>query len=84
MGDYRKAHLVLREMMADVGYTREELARQLSIGVATLSSRLNGRLPWLKDEMYKILEIFNVPEEYMHIVFPKNIYSKKRLPNRVA
>lgn len=84
MKSYRLSHMVLRELMADIGYTREELARQLAIGVATLSSRLNGHLPWLKDEMYKILEIFNVPEEHMHIVFPKNIYSKKRLPNRVA
>lgn len=84
MADYRKAHLVLRELMADGGYTREELARQLRIGVATLSYRLNGRLPWLKDEMYKILEIFSVPEEHMHIVFPKNIYSKKRLPQKAA
>ena len=84
MPNYRRAHVVLRELMDDIGYTREELAKDLKLGVTTLSFRLNGRQPWQKDEMYKILEVFKVPEEHMHIVFPKNIYSKKRLPVKVA
>ena len=84
MPDYRRAHVVLRELMDDIGYTREELARDLKLGVTTLSFRLNGRQPWQKDEMYKIMEVFKVPEEHMHIVFPKNIFSKKRLPTKAA
>jgi hypothetical protein len=63
--------------MDEIGYTRKELSRDLGIGETTLSFRLNGRKPWQKDEMYKVLEVFKVPEEYLHIVFPKNIYSKK-------
>lgn len=84
MPNYRRAHVVLRELMDDIGYTREELAKDLKLGVTTLSFRLNGRKPWQKNEMYKILEVFKVPEEHMHIVFPKNIYSKKRLPTKAA
>lgn len=84
MGDYRKAHVVLRELMADIGYTREDLRRDLKLGLTAVSARLNGRTPWQTDEMYKILEVFRVPEEHMHIVFPKNIYSKKRLPTKAA
>ena len=81
---YRRAHVVLRGLMDEVGYTRDELSRELGIGITTLSFRLNGRQPWQKDEMYKVLEVFKVPEEHMHIVFPKNIYSKKRLPTKAA
>ena len=84
MVDYRRAHVVLRELMADIGYTREDLKRDLKLGLSAISARLNGGAPWQTDEMYKILEVFRVPEEYMHIVFPKNIFSKKRLPTKVA
>ena len=82
--DYRRAHAVIWELMAEVGYTREDLARDLKLGLTALSFRLNGRTPWQEDEMYKVLEVFEVPEEQMHIVFPKNIYSKKRLPVKAA
>ena len=82
--NYRRAHAVLRELMAEVGYTREDLARDLKLGLTALSFRLNGRTPWQADEMYKVLEVFEVPDEKMHIVFPKNIYSKKRLPVKAA
>ena len=82
--DYRKAHVVLRELMADANYTNQDLSRQLNLGTDAVSKRLNGRAEWLKEEMYRILDVFRVPEEYMHIVFPKNIYSKKRLPTKAA
>ncbi len=84
MKDYRRAHRVLRDLMDEIGYTNEDLARDLKLGGTTVSLRLNGRRAWQKDEMYRVLEIFRVPEEYMHIVFPRNIYSKKRLPTKAA
>jgi hypothetical protein len=82
--NYKRAHVVLRELMADIGYTTADMTRELKLGITGVSFRLNGRLPWQKDEMYKILEVFKVSEEHMHIVFSKNSYSKKRLPAKVV
>ena len=84
MKNYRRTHVVLRELMDEIGYTRQDLKRDLKLGMTAVSFRLNGRTPWQTDEMYKILEVFKVPEEHLHIVFPKNIYSKKRLPTKAA
>ena len=84
MPNYRRAHAVLRELMDDANYSNRDMARQLNLGVDAVSKRLNGRAEWLKEEMYRLLDVFKVPEEHMHIVFPKNIYSKKRLPVKVA
>ena len=66
--------------MRQQGITNADLERALLLGTTAVSQRLNGHRGWSLEEIYKVMDLLQVPHEYMHILFPADIYSRKRLP----
>ena len=65
---YKFAHL--RALMVEHEYDQTQLARKLGISYTTMSTRLNRRSAWTIDEMYLIMDLFSVPHERLHEIFP--------------
>lgn len=61
----------VRDLMRLYDLTNKSLADELGIAASTLSNKLNGHFPWSSDEMWQIMEMFNVPDSQFHIVFPQ-------------
>lgn len=62
----------LRCMMRAHDITNVLLARELGVGVTTVSHKLNAHYPWTAEEMWKIMDLFNQPAHRLHQIFPRN------------
>lgn len=51
------------------GITQEELARRLGIGTSTLARKETGESEFKRNEILKIKEILNLPEEEILNIF---------------
>ena len=77
-----KSYLNLRCLILKYSVRQPELANYLSIGVSTLSAKINGRSIWTQEEMYMICDFFNeldpeekpAPYENLHLLFPIEDY----------
>ena len=63
--DYSK----LYGRMAELGITREALAKQLNISRSTLYSKLNSRTEFTQDEIRKCVEILRLDVRYLAMYF---------------
>ena len=66
-----KPHAKLRGLMMANDYTMPQLARKIGIGKSAMSERLNyHRDGFTLQEAYTIMQLFHVPIEQLHEVFP--------------
>ena len=63
---YRK----LRGLMAEYGDTQKDLGDALKVSSRSISDRMTGRIQWSSDEMYAIMDRYDVPYDLLHEVFP--------------
>lgn len=61
----------IREMMRQHDLNNKSFAEELGIAASTLSGKLNGHYPWTSDEMWKIMELFSIPANQLHCIFPR-------------
>jgi transcriptional regulator with XRE-family HTH domain len=47
--------------MREYGFTQEQLAKDIGINKATLSSKLNNRFSFTQEEMLDICKLLNIP-----------------------
>lgn len=74
----RTRHTEIRAQMVRHGMTGEDLGQKLGISGPTVSTKLCGKSPWNIDEMYYIMDLFNIPYDELHKYFPKNGISDPR------
>ena len=67
----KQKHLKIRGLLAEHGMTIAELAYQLGKSKPHINHCLVGKSQWRLDEMYGILDYFEIPYDQMHIYFPK-------------
>lgn len=62
---------VLRAKLKEKDIDNEYLAKQLNRSTAYISSRLNAKGAWTQDEQYAILDILNLPDNDLPVLFPR-------------
>ncbi len=67
----KQTYLKLRGLLAENDMTIAELAYQLGKSKPHINQCLVGKSQWRLDEMYGILDYFEIPYDQMHIYFPK-------------
>lgn len=71
-----RLYRTLRWYMLDADVDTEWLARKLGMSRQSLSLRFNNKVAWRLDEMYKILDILNLPYTELGNCFPKDGISR--------
>ena len=67
----KQTYLKLRGLLAENDMTIAELAYQIGKSKPHVSQCLVGKVSWRMDEVYGILDYFEIPHDQMHIYFPK-------------
>ncbi|MEY8381944.1 hypothetical protein AALG83_02080 [Christensenellaceae bacterium 44-20] len=67
-----KRYPYLKERLSQLDIQRRDLGKHLERSDGYITSRMQGKGDWTITEMYKIMELIGEPEEYLHLVFPKN------------
>ena len=67
-----KRYPYLNELLSQLDIQRSDLGKHLGRSDGYITSRMQGKGDWTITEMYKIMELIGEPEEYLHLVFPKN------------
>ena len=62
----------LRSRMNEYGMDHAYFAKKINISTATLSKRMNARQPWLITEIYRSMDVLQIPYDRMHEYFPKD------------
>lgn len=74
----------LRARMREYGWTCADLAEVFGITPQAISNRMSGRHPWNIAEIYRILDIFNIPHCEMYLYFgPEGKYVEPVKPQRM-
>lgn len=60
----------LVKQMRKFGFTERELGYALNLSTSSVGRRMQGIIPWRRDEMYQILEIFHETPDRMYLYFP--------------
>lgn len=81
-----RPYKAIRDLMRDYDLTNELLGEMLGgLAASTISNKLNCHFPWTSDEMWKIMDLFQIPAHRFHEIFPpkgknKDILKPLRLP----
>ena len=67
-----KTYKALRKVMAIHDMNSADIGRRLMLTQQSISNRMTGRSPWRIDEMYSLMELFGLPYDQLHIIFPPN------------
>jgi len=62
----------LRARYRELGYDQSYLSEKLPLCPSALSARFTDKQPWQINEMYKIMDLLQLPYEQLHEYFPKN------------
>jgi len=62
----------IRAGMTREGIDQEYLCELMKRSQFYITKRITGKEPWTQDEMYFLMDLFDIPYDQMHIVFPKN------------
>ena len=68
----------IRSLLTRYDMTQEQLARRLGIGETGMSQRMQGKHVWTSGEMYAVMDIFEIPHERLHEIFPAPTQMTKR------
>ena len=74
----RKSRLfaAIHRRLRELDMTQSELAEQIGMSDAALSSRMTGFTPWTEPEMQRVLDEIGQPEETLADLFPRRKVSK--------
>lgn len=73
-----RPYKAIRDLMRDHDLTNELLGEMLGgLAASTISNKLNGHFPWRSDEMWKIMDLFQIPPHKFHETFPPNGKNKE-------
>ena len=60
----------LRGLMQEYEIQQKHLARELNMGITSVSRRMSGSEEWRLDEIWKVMELLHIPACKMHEYFP--------------
>ena len=63
--DYGK----LRERIRDKQATQTDLANALNLSKKTISLKMNGKISWKQEEIFKLLQFLDIPSEQVSDYF---------------
>lgn len=63
--DYGK----LRERIRDKQATQTDLANALNLSKKTISLKMNGKISWKQEEIFKLLQFLDIPNEQVSDYF---------------
>lgn len=63
--DYGK----LRERIRDKQATQTDLANALNLSTKTISLKMSGKISWKQEEIFKLLQFLNIPNEQVSDYF---------------
>jgi len=66
-----KKFIKLRAALVEAEMTFKDLGEYLCLSNGRITARMAGSLPWGLDEMYRIMELLDIPTERLHLYFPK-------------
>lgn len=73
-----RPYKVIRNLMRDHDLTNKLLGELLGgLAASTISNKLNGHSPWTSDEMWKIMDLFQIPAHKFHEIFPPKGMNKE-------
>lgn len=76
-----KLYPLLRERMRSFQFTGEILSHQIgNYSRGYISDRLNGKVPWTLEDMYKVCDCLNIAPFDAYMFFPPNGKETKRRP----
>lgn len=67
-----KPYARLRGLMVANGDRAKDIANMLLISTTTVSNKLNDHSPWDSDEMWALMEKYNIDPSEMAKYFPKH------------
>lgn len=62
----------LRGRIKAKGYTGQELAAEIGMSNAAISTKMIGLKPFTLPEVYKIMKVLEIPSNQMHVYFPND------------
>lgn len=65
-----KPYQYLRQAMKEKGIEQSDLCYALDRSSTYITARIQGRMPWLQNEQYAIMDMLGEPYDRLHIVFP--------------
>lgn len=65
-----KPYAELRGLLVQNDMDQKQLARRLQMGLTSLSARMNAHQTWELSECYAIMDLFEIPHERLHQIFP--------------
>lgn len=65
-----KSYALLRGAYHAAGYDQASFGRKIGRGMTYTNQRLAGKHPWDEDDMYRAMDLLNIPHEEMHRYFP--------------
>ncbi|MEA4927853.1 MAG: helix-turn-helix transcriptional regulator [Candidatus Limiplasma sp.] len=67
-----RLYAALRGLMAANDYTQHQFARAINVAPRTMDTRMQGKYPFTLDEAYATLDLFRIPHDRLHEIFPKD------------
>lgn len=61
----------LRGKFAGRSMTQEDVAAAIGVSKSCIANRMNARLPWTIEEIYKLCDLFEIPEDEISFYFPR-------------
>jgi hypothetical protein len=74
-----KAYQTLRSLYESREMKQEDLRKIIGKSKSAVDSRMAGRVDWTREEMYFILDYFEIPESALCKVFPRDIYEPAQI-----
>ena len=74
-----RPYKTIRDLIHEYELNTQILADELGIARCTFSMKMNARSAWTSEEMWKIMHIFNQPDEKLHVLFPVNGQSEEEV-----
>lgn len=72
MSKRKRTFLKLRALMTEYEYTIEELGYRIGRSRSYMNQCFCGGSQWELSDMYRILDLFQIPHERLHEYFPKD------------
>ena len=63
-------YMELKGILKANGFTQHQYARAIHVAPSTMDTRFQGVQPWALDEMYHTLDLFRIPHNQLHLIFP--------------
>lgn len=79
-----KAYKALRGYLEMKGLDLLYLVKPLGLSYSAISKRMCGILEWKRCDMYGVLDCLDLPESYLPVLFPQDIYEDFNYERKTA